>query len=214
MLQWLRKASRSWFIALAIGAIVVVFVFWGVGSYKTLSSQQAAEVNGASIPMTEFVRQYNDLVKQYQERAGGELTPEMIKGMRLKEMALSRLVDETLLLQAGQRLGLEVTNAELRQNIQSQPYFQQDGKFDEKRYFWVLSRSHISPQDFEVQERQRLLIRKVIGEVTSFTKVSDAELQELFRMAREEVQVNYLEVSPEKFLAQENPGDDAVARYY
>jgi len=214
MLQWLRKASRSWFIAVAIGAIVVVFIFWGVGSYKSMSSQQAAEVNGTSIPMTAFARQYNDLVKQYQERAGGELTPEMIKGMHLKEMALSRLVDETLLAQAGQRLGLEVTNAELRQNIQSLPYFQRNGKFDDKLYFWVLSRSHITPQEFEDQERQRLLIRKVIGEVTSFAKVSDAELQELFRLAREEVEVNYLEVPPQKFMAQENPGDEAVARYY
>jgi len=33
-------------------------------------------------------------------------------------------------------------------------------------------------------------------------------------MAKEEVDVNYLAVSPEKFLARENPADDAVARYY
>ena len=50
--------------------------------------------------------------------------------------------------------------------------------------------------------------------MTSFAKVSDAELQEFFRMAKEEVDVNYLAVSPEKFLARENPADDAVARYY
>ena len=214
MLKWLRKSSRSWFIYLAIGAIVVVFIFWGVGSYKSPASQEAAEVNGTVIPMTEFVRHYNDLVKQYQERAGGELTPEMIKALRLKEMALSQLVEETLILQAAPRLGLGVTDAELRHQIQSYPYFQKDGKFDEKRYYWVLSRSHLSPQDFEAGERQRLLLRKVIAEVTSFAKVSDAELQELFRISKEEVDVNYLAVSPEKFLAQENPADDAVARYY
>ena len=34
MLKWLRRSTRSWFIYLAIGAIVVVFIFWGVGSYK------------------------------------------------------------------------------------------------------------------------------------------------------------------------------------
>ncbi len=33
-------------------------------------------------------------------------------------------------------------------------------------------------------------------------------------MGKEEVDVNYLAVSPEKFLARENPPDDAVARYY
>ena len=174
MLKWLRRSTRSWFIYLAIGAIVVVFIFWGVGSYKASRSQEAAEVNGTVIPMTEFSRQYNELVKRYQERTGGEVTPEMIKSLRLKEMALSQLVEEALLLQAGQRLGLEVTTAELRHQIQSYPFFQQDGKFDEKRYFAVLSRHHLSPQGFEAQERQQLLLRKVVEEVTSFAKVSDA----------------------------------------
>jgi len=214
MLKWLRRSSRSWFIYLAIGAIVVVFIFWGVGSYKSARSQQAAEVNGTTIPMTAFARHYSDLVKQYQERAEGELTPEMVKAMRLKEMALSQLVEEALILQAAPRLGLEVTNAELRHHIQNYPYFQQNGKFDEKRYYWILSRSHLSPQDFEAQERQRLLLRKVIAEVTSLAKVSDVELQEIFRISKEEVEVSYLTVSPESFLAQENPGDEAIARYY
>ena len=214
MLKWLRRSTRSWFIGLAIGAIVVVFIFWGVGSYKSAQSQQAADVNGTIIPMTEFSRQFNDLVKRYQERTGGEVTPEMVKSLQLKEMALSQLVEEVLLLQAAQRLGLEVSTAELRHQIESYPFFQQDGKFDEKRYFGILSRHHLSPQDFEAQERRQLLLHKVIAEVTSFAKVSDPELQELFRMAKEEADVNYLEVSPDKFLARQNPADDAVARYY
>ena len=214
MLKWLRRSTRSWFIYLAIGAIVVVFIFFGVGSYKASRAQDAAEVNGAVIPMTEFGRQFNELVKRYQEKTGAEVTPEMIKSLRLKEMALSQLVEEVLLLQAGRRLGLEVTDAELRRQIESYPFFQQDGKFDQKRYDWLLSRHRLSPQGFEAQERRQLLLRKVIEEVTSFAKVSDAELQEFFRMAKEEVEVNYLVVSPEKFLARENPPDVAVARYY
>jgi peptidyl-prolyl cis-trans isomerase D len=214
MLKWLRKSSRSWFIGLAIGAIVVVFIFWGVGSYNSAQSQQAAEVNGTAIPMSAFIREYNGLVKQYQQRTGGELTPEMIKALHLKQMALSQLVQETLLLQAGHRLGLEATDAELRRQIQSYPAFQENGRFNEKQYFWILSRNRMSPQDFEAQERQNLLLRKVIQEVTSFAKVSDAELQEVFRIANEQVDVNYLVVSPERFLARQNPSDEAVARYY
>ena len=112
------------------------------------------------------------------------------------------------------RLGLEVTDAELRQHIQNYPFFQQDGKFDEKRYDFLLSRHRLSRQGFEAQERQQLLLNKVIAEVASFAKVSDPELQEFFRMAKEEVNVSYLVVSPEKFLARNNPPDDAVARYY
>jgi peptidyl-prolyl cis-trans isomerase D len=214
MLKVLRKHSRSWFIALAIGAIVVVFIFWGVGSMDSSRSQEVAEVNGTPISVSAYIQQFNELVKQYQERTQGELTPETIKMLHLKEMALSRLVDKTLLLQAGERLGLTVSDAELREVIQSYPFFQRDGKFDPKRYEWLLARNHLSPADFEQQERQRLLLKKVLEEVGSFAKVSDLELAEYSRLAQEAVEVRYLELSPQRFLAKQNPGDAEVARYY
>ncbi|HEX9883806.1 MAG TPA: SurA N-terminal domain-containing protein [Desulfobaccales bacterium] len=214
MLQWLRKYSRSWFIALAIGAIVVVFIFWGAGTFRSPQLQEAAEVNGTPILLTAYTRQFQELVKQYQERTGGELTEEMVKAMHVKEMALNRLIDETLLLQAGEHLGLKVSNVELREEIRNYPFFQTDGKFDEKRYLWLLSRNRISPGDFEQQERQRLLLRKVVDEVTSFAKVSDLELEEYYRLGKEAVAVSYLELSPERVMAKQNPGDAEVARYY
>jgi peptidyl-prolyl cis-trans isomerase D len=214
MLQWLRKYSRSWFIGIAIGAIVVVFIFWGAGTFRSPHLQEAAEVNGTPILLTAYLHQFQELVKQYQERTGGELTEEMIKAMHLKEIALNRLIDQTLLLQAGEHLGLKVSDVELRDEIQNYPFFQQDGKFNEKRYFWLLSRNRISPGDFEQQERQRLLLKKVLDEISSFAKVSDLELEEYYRLGKEAVAVNYLEVSPERFLAKQNPGDAEVARYY
>jgi hypothetical protein len=48
--------------------------------------------------------------------------------------------------------------------------------------------------------------------VTSLAKVSEAELKELFKISQEETEVSYLTVSPDKYLAQENPGDEAVGR--
>ncbi len=214
MLKWLRRYSRSWFIALAIGAIVIVFIFWGVGTMKSPAFQEAAEVNGAPILMTAYQRQYQDLIREYQERSKGELTEELAKMLRLKEMALNRLIDQTLILQAAGRLGLTVTDAELRQHIQSYPFFQQNGRFDEKRYYWVLSRSHLGPQEFEKQERQRLLIQKVIDEVGSFAKVSDLEMQEFWRLGKEEAEVNFLVIPPERFVAQQQPSPEEVSRFY
>ena len=79
MLKWLRKSTRSWFIYLAIGAIVVVFIFFGVGSYKASRSQEAAEVNGAVIPMTEFGRQFNELVKAYPNSPEAKEAQKMLK---------------------------------------------------------------------------------------------------------------------------------------
>jgi len=214
MLSWLRKYSRSWFIGLVIGAIVVVFILWGVGSFQSSRFQEAAEVNGVPIPLTAFMRAYQDQIKQYQEEFKGELTEDMIKAMRLKEQTLSRLIDESLILQAATRLGIRVTDAEVQEAISKYPFFQEEGKFSQRRYFQALSRARINPADFEAQERTRLLMQKVMQEVISLAKVSEAELQEFYRMGREAVEVRYLVVAPDKFLASQQPSDSELERYY
>lgn len=214
MLSWLRKYSRSWFIALAIGAIVIVFIFWGVGGLKSPRLQEVASVNGAPILMTAYIKQYNDLLRQYQEFSKGELTEEAIKRMRLKEQALNRLIEEALLLKAAERQGIRVSDAELQEQIRSYPYFQEEGHFSERRYQQVLARARLNPTDFEAQERHRLLMQKIIQSITAFAKVSDRELQELFRMARETVEVRYVALSPERFLAAQKPTDPEIEKYY
>ncbi len=214
MLKIIRKYSRSWFIWLAIGGIIAVFIFWGVGSFQSPRFQEVASVNGQPILLTAYHRQYTELVKQYQEQSRGELTEEMVKAMRLKESALNRLIDEALILQAGERLGLTVTDAELRQQIQSYPFFQRDGKFDERTYFMLLSRNRLNSADFEEQERRRLQIKKIIDELGSLAKVSDGEMQEMFRLGKEAVKVSYLAVTPDKFMAKQHPSEADVSRYY
>lgn len=214
MLQWLRKYSRSWFIGLAIGAIVVVFIFWGVGGLRSPRFQEAAKVNGSPILLTEYLKQYHELLKQYQEQYQGELTEELIKELKLREMALSRLIEERVLLQAATRLGVKVSKAELQEVIRSYPFFQEEGRFNERKYQLVLARARLGPAEFEEQQRQQLLIQKVIQEVVSFAKVSEGELQELFRMSKEAVDVQYLVVSPERFLTRQQLSEEEVARAY
>ena len=215
MLNYLRKYSRSWMIALIIGAIAIVFVFtFGYGGRKSGSLGEVAAVNGALIGRSAYQQEYYHLLRQYQEQSQSELTEEVIKALRLKEMALQRLIGEALMLQAAERLGLKVSDAELRDEIQRLPYFQRDGKFNEQLYYLVLSRNRLKTTDFEAQERRRLEIKKVIENLTSLAKVSEAELLEMFHLGKDAVQVSYLAFGPDKFLAKQNPSAADLSRYY
>jgi peptidyl-prolyl cis-trans isomerase D len=214
MLQLLRRHSRSWLIAVTIGAIVIVFIFWGIGGFRSERFQEVARVNGEPVLLSAFVRQYNQLIREFQERTQGELTEEDFQAFNLKDRALSLVIDEVLLAQAANRLGIAVSTAELQEHIRNLPYFQEDGQFSLRRYQAILSRVRVSPGDFEAGERQNLLNQKVIQTVTAFAKVSDGELMELFRLAREEVEVNYLAVAPEAYTAKQQPSAEAVAAYY
>ncbi len=214
MLKIFRKHSRSWFIAAAIGAIVVVFIFWGIGGFKSQRFEEAATVNGVPILMSTYYRQYNQLLRSYQDQAQGELKEEDLKALRLKERALEMLIEEELIQQGARRLGLSVTDAELREHIQTLPVFQEDGRFSQRRYLGTLSRARLSPADFEAQERRLLLSQRLIQAITGFAKVSEEELKEIYRLAKEEVEVSFLTVTPERFVAQQKPTEEEMAAYY
>ncbi len=215
MLNILRKHARHWIIGLMVCAIGAVFVLsYGYGGLHSGSSQEVAEVNGQPILITDYARQLNEMIRQYQEMSRSELTPEMVKAMRLKEMARDRLIAEALLLQAGARQGLTVSDAELRERIQSYPFFQRDGKFDENLYFMLLRQNQLSSAEFEEQERRSLQLRKITEEVTSLAKVSDAQIREMNTLAKEAIQVSYLEITPDRFMANQHPGEPELSRYY
>ena len=57
-------------------------------------------------------------------------------------------------------------------------------------------------------------MRKVVEELTSLAKVSDAELLEMFHLGKDTVKVSYIVVSPDKFMAKQKPSEADISRYY
>ena len=210
----MRKHANSWFVSLIIGAIVVVFVLWGIGTMRSAQFQKVADVDGTKIYLPEYLRAHQNLIRTYQERLGGDFNEEAVKALNLKAQTLNQLIDEVIIRQAAQRLGLVVTDAELRQYIAKIPAFCDDRGFNEKRYQQLLARQRLPASDFEAQERQRLLFQKVVGFITSFAKVSEADLQETYRLENEAVRVNYLVVGPAAFLKEQQITPAEVQDFY
>jgi peptidyl-prolyl cis-trans isomerase D len=215
MLSFLRKYSGHWIIGIILFIIALAFVIsYGYGGFSSGPTQEIAKVNGQPILSRDWAKQFNDLVNQYQKMSKGELTEKMVKAMRLKEMARDRLIDETLLLQAADRQGLQVSDRELQEKIQSYPFFQRGGRFDKNLYFRQLSRARLSIPEFEASERRHLEIKKIIGEIFSLAKGSDAELQQTYHLGKDAVKVSYLLVTPDKFIDKQTAGDAEISRYY
>lgn len=58
MLEGIRNNTQSIWVKLAFGLIILVFVFWGIGSYQSASGV-VATVNGVDITEQEFILAYN-----------------------------------------------------------------------------------------------------------------------------------------------------------
>ena len=199
MLSLMRKHAGTWMIKVILGAIVIVFVFWGVGSYTSRQSGKVAKVNGTIITLDDYRASYNNLIEQVRQSFGNNLNDELIKMLQLRKRALDQLIDKVLLLQAAEKLKLTVSNEELAKFIRNIGAFQTAGVFDSGRYINTLNRNRLTPEAFEVQQREALIIDKLQTLIAGSIKVSDLEAKQWYIWNNTEVDIDYLLLEPQRY---------------
>jgi peptidyl-prolyl cis-trans isomerase D len=208
MLSLMRKHAGTWMIKIILGAIVVVFVFWGVGSYTSRRSGRVADVNGTIVTLDDYRHTYSNLVEQVRQSFGNNLNDELIQTLQLRKRALDQLVDRVLMLQAAEKLKIQVSDEELTQTIRNFSAFQTAGVFDNQRYLNTLSRTKLSPETFEEQQRELLIIDKLETFITGNIKVSDIEAQQWYGWNNAEVDLDYVLLEPGQFKNIEPTADE------
>ena len=167
MLRLMREQAGSWLIKVLLGAIVIVFVFWGVGSFRSQRGDRIATVNGDPITLDEYRNTFDNLVDQLRRRFGNNLDGDMIEKLQVKKQALNQLINNTLLLQEAKRLKFRVSDTELASAISQIPAFQRAGRFDKQLYRNVLERLKMTPEEFEVAQINAMMIEKLSTLITS-----------------------------------------------
>ena len=199
MLTQMRKNVGSWIIKLLLGAIVVVFVLWGVGSNQKNPNATVATVDGVPIGYMEFSRTYRNLLENIRRQFGDNVNEEMIKALNLQEQAINQLVDRRVILKAAEEMGFKVTDEELAQSITAIPAFQSPNGFNTQAYQEVLSRLGLTPETFEASQREDLLIQKVTDFIGRTVNVSDAEAAAWYQWQNTTVDIEYLRIDPKTY---------------
>ena len=79
MLYLMRRHAGSWLIKIILGAIVAVFVLWGVGSFRSQRATRVAVVNGETITLEEYNENYRRMIDQLRQQFGDRLNDDLIK---------------------------------------------------------------------------------------------------------------------------------------
>ncbi|MGB6379165.1 MAG: SurA N-terminal domain-containing protein, partial [Syntrophobacteria bacterium] len=214
MLGTMRKHATSWLIKVACFAIVIVFIFWGGYSYTEKKASRVAVVNGSYIGLREYQSTYSNLVEQMRRQFGRQFSSELVETLNLKGQALDRLINRRLILTEAGMLEFDVSREELQNAIVSYPAFQTNGQFDSLRYQQILRSNKLTPQDFEANQREDLLINKVEQFITRGTKVLESEMLSFFHHTRDRVNLAYVQIDPQDFKNQVKVDEAAVRDYF
>ena len=214
MLDVIRANAQSWGVKVAFAIIIIVFVFWGVGSFTGGPSTVVVTVNGEPITIQEFQGRYEQFERSVREQRP-DLDAAAIKQLNLRRQLMDSMILESLLLQEARRVGVTVTPVELRQVIENYPVFHNaQGKFDPDRYLEVIKAQRDTPGNFEARVRNGLLIDKLRREITAGAYVSEAELRNLYMYEGERRIIEYVLYPLDAHMAKAEITPEAVQAYY
>lgn len=213
MLGFMRKKAGSWLIKIVFGVIVLVFVFWGVGSFDEDRANRLALVNGESIGPDEYRRAYNNYLENLRRQFGDQLSPELIDRLQVRQQVINGLINQKLMLQEARKLRLRVSDQELVEAIQGIEMFRSAGAFDNRRYRAAVQQIRMTPEAFEEGQRKDILIDKLRAIVTGGVHVSEGEIREWYDYNNATVNIDFVLFSPENYKGIEPTQEELKAFY-
>jgi peptidyl-prolyl cis-trans isomerase D len=199
MLKMLRKGAieKPFILKFVMGTLAVVFVIgmgWGLGGFvKGTPEKNVAEVNGAVISKAEYDLNYEQTYKLYRNLLQENFSEEMVKNF-----VIENLVEKKLWTQAAREMGLSLGLEELQNTIMQVPSFQNKGRFDPGFYRRVLSLNRLSPEAYEENLREELLIEKAKNAVRDAVVLTDSEIQEAQASSKNAAQASLKDTTKNK----------------
>ena len=179
------------------------------GSIITGQPNILARVGDDNITIEDVARR----AEEFQRSQGRQIPPAM-----MPQLVDYMITDRAQLLQA-QRLGLRVSDAELKDELQHGPlstYIFPDGKFvgQEKYQNFVTQQLQSSVEHFEEQERNYILQRKLTALVTSNISVTPADIEREYQRQNLKVKLQYAVVSLADLSKQITVSEPEIKAYY
>src|SRR5215470_3496487 len=214
-----HKVWLQWSLVLVVLALVVAYIpsfVRGTGTDAS-SGDTIATVEGREITSGEFRRTYQAQLQAYRNAYGANVSEQLLKQLGIDQQILQQMVDEQAALAEADRLGIQVSDDEVRQRIFAIPAFQENGHFiGDQRYQQLLKmqRPPLQPSDFENGIRRSLLVEKLRASLTDWLTIADKDLEQEYRRRNDKMKLAVISFPADKFRTQATATDQEVAAYF
>jgi len=218
MLQNIREGIQGpWAIAI-VALIVVSFVFTGVGSYISSNNSSAvAVVNGEEIDASTLENAYNNerarLESQFGDAVNSLFSSESYT-TQFRSDVLERLINDELIAQKANSLGLRVGDKEIKKAIANLPEFQLAGAFDNTIYLNTLSRAGYSPTEFAEYMRNQMTRQQLVQAINGSSFSLQHQVSQMLALQEQTRDAESLLIDVDKYQESLVLTEDEIQTYY
>ena len=211
MLQNIHDKLKGWLAYVVLGAIGLVFVFWGI-NWTLSAPTYAAKVNGSEISSNEVRQSYQQQLAQIERQSNVPLDDAMRN--EIKRRVLDEYVNSEALVTRADDLGYRVSDSELLAEMSKVSAFQVDGKFDQAHALAVLNAQGRSVSEIEGLFRRDAKLRQLDAAINASSFATPTELKEFRALTRQQRELTWLTLPAAKYAAGATPDDADVKAYY
>ena len=200
------KLSKSFFIKLLVGIIILPFVFWGMGDVFRGGNQNViATIDSKKVSTQEFI----DYIRQI------NLNEEQIKNLPKTDIIqkiLSQYIGRKVMAIEVEKNGVTVSDNALRDIIKNDKLFFKDKKFSRTEYEKFLIKSGITAPQFEAniveQEKRRQFLSSLAGGIV----IPETLISQEFKKENQTKTIQYIDL--EKYHAKNKPAEEDIKKLY
>ena len=205
-----KKYLLIFFLSIVSIGMVITLAPIPTGDTSRMESNVLASLGGSNITTTDLLRSIQSRFRNSPEMNESKMIP-MIAGSLLDEMVLQRALQSQ-----ARKMGIEVSDPELGEALQSLPWLTQNGSFiGMDRYQDVIyQQTGMSVTEFEAELRNKLLQDKIRGVVTDGVEVLPQEVLEEFRHRNAKAKIEYVLFDPSQFTKAVRVSPEALEAFF
>lgn len=214
MLNFIRERAQGWIAGIIVGLLIIPFALWGINQYFGGGGQAVvANVNGAEIKQQEFKQDFYRQRMRMQQMLGKQYDARLFDP-QIKKRVINDLVNQQLLLQNADKVGLRVSDETVAATIRSINAFREDGAFSAARYEQQLKSQGESPTVFEHRVKQMTLASQLPDGLASTVLVTDDEIDNVIRLQQQKREFRYFVLPVSKYKDSSVVDEAAIKSYY
>ncbi|HZC25196.1 MAG TPA: peptidylprolyl isomerase, partial [Candidatus Binatia bacterium] len=212
-----KKFVLGGLLLLICAAMVIAFVPGGLGSELTGTPGKGvvAKVGGNDISADDVRATARQMLQQQAPQAGPQAS--MLLPFFTQRAAEQLITRQALIVEAG-RMGLRVSPAEVRDELQHGRYaatFFPGGNFiGQAEYEDLLQRYNLTTTKFEQSVGEDILLTKLQALISSSTGVSDEQIHDEFVKQNTKVKFDYAYLKQDDLKKGLHPTDEELKAYY
>jgi len=194
---------------------VIPFALWGINQYiHDDSVLLAAKVDDVEVPLQDFQRSYQSERNLRKRILGKGFDPSQLDDAAIKQTAIDRLVNSTVLAKSASDAGFVISNAQLSMEIRHMREFQVNDQFDQARYASLLSSLGMSQGGFEQELRRQYLSEQLMSGLSDGEFVLPKEAESYYKLNRQRRSFEYLIIPSERFKKHVKISDADIQAVY